>query len=260
VPRTPVVALAMALMLTSAASAAAAQGPPPGAAPRVLNVVRTRLKPQTSGPYAALEAQIVRAYDRARARVFWICLQSSKDANDILYLNLHESTGAADQMAAAYQDTIKRHPEIVSLQERLAELTLSTDSTLTTRRDDIDRAPSSVDFATMRNVRVTMIQVRPGREGDFVKALRTATPKDGAWLVYEANDSSTFFLMTLKRTKINRKDGPAIPRALRRSTMVYLKADTRAYSVRPQLSRVSQAFVAANPQLWRGGAAGGNSR
>ncbi len=243
-------------MLLAFASAASAQTPPPGAAPRVLNIVRARLKPRTSGSYATIESQIVRAYERARAKVFWICLQSPKDANDVLYFNLHDSTEAAAEMAAAYQDLVKRHPDILPLQQRLTELTASTDSTLTTRRDDVDHEPPSIDFATMRTVRVTTIQVRPGHEGEFVKAIRTATPKDGSWLVYEANDSSTFFLITLKQSRITRGDGPPIPRALRKNKNTYDKADSKNYAVRPTMSHVSRAFAAANPGLWRSANAG----
>jgi hypothetical protein len=232
---------------------AAAQGGA-GAPPRVLNIVHAKLKPRASATYAALEAQIVRAYDRAKAKVYWICLQSPKDAKDVLYLNLHASAEAADLMAAVYQDVVKRHPEILQLQERLKEFTGSTSSTLTTRRDEIDRPSSDADFATMHSLRVTMVQVTPGREGDFVKAIRTANPKDGRWLLYEANEASTFYLLTLKRTAINRRDGPPLPRTLRRNKGVYVKADTRIYSVSPLMSHVSQAFVAANPQLWKAAA------
>src|SRR5262249_7341446 len=94
-------------------------------------------------------------------------------------------------------------------------------------------------------------QVRPGHEGEFLKAIRTATAKEGPWYVYEATDSSTYALMTLKRSAFNRRDGPPIPRSLRRNRGVYLRADTRVYSVRPTMSHVPAASAAANPQLWR---------
>ena len=250
------VAIACTIMMLVAPASAAPRGASPGAPPRVLNIVLTKLKPRSAGPYATLEAQIVRSYERAKAKVYWICLQSPKDANDVLYLNLHESSEAADQMTASYEELVKHHPELLPLQERLRALTRSTMSTLTTRRDDVDRPVPGVDFATMRNLRVTTVQVRPGREGDFVKAVRTANPKEGTWLVYEANDASTFFLVTLKRTRINREDGPPIPRSLRRYKGVYLKTETRTYAVRPMMSHVSQAFAAANPQLWKAAPAG----
>ena len=249
------IVLAAALLASTASAASGEAAAPVGSAPHVLNIVRTKVKPRKAGAYSALEAQIVRAYDRAKANLYWICLQA-KDAEDILYLNLYESADVSEQMPAVYQDLVKRHPELVSLQERLKELTASTSSTLTTRREEIDRPLGGVNFATMRNLRLTIVQVRPGREGDFMRTIRTANPKEGTWLVYEANDASTFFLVTLKRTSIGRRDGPPMPRALRRSKGVYLKADTRTYAVRPLMSHVSQAFAAANPTLWKPAPAG----
>jgi hypothetical protein len=223
----------------------------PGAPPPVLNVTRVRLKPQSSSAYATVEAQVVRAFERARVPIYWIALQSPRDANDVVYLNLFDSRDALDRATAAYGQASKQHADLPQLQQRLSEFITSTASSLTTRRDDIDRGVRGVDFATMRSMRLTTFQVRPGREGEFVQAIRTAHLKDGAWLVYEATDSSTFLLLTLKRTAIARSDGPPIPRTLRRFRGVYTRVDTRVYSVRPLMSRVPPAFVTADPQRRR---------
>jgi hypothetical protein len=241
-------------MLLCAGPAVAA--PEPGAPPRVLNVTRVRLKPQSSTAYAGIEAQVVRAFERARVPIYWIGLQAPKDANDVLYLNLFDSREALDRATGSYREAARQHPELSQLQQRLAPLTASSTTQLTTRRDDIDRSVRGVDFATMRSLRLTTVQVRPGREGEFVEAIRTANPKDGAWLVYEATDSSTFLLITLTRTGFGKREGPSIPRTLRRYRRAYTNALTKVYAVRPALSRVPQAFVVANPTLWRTPSAG----
>lgn len=249
------VLLAWLLALVASPATAQAQSASPGAAPPALNLVRVKLKPRTSGAYAALESQIVRAYERAKVKVYWICLQVSADATEVLYLNLYESAEAVERTTGIYNDAIKQHPELPQLQQRLSELTASTTSMLTARRDDIDRAAPGVDFATMRTLRLTTFQVRPGHEGAFLNAIRTTHHREGSWLVYEANESSTFVLVTLKRTALTRADGPAIPRTLRRLRSAYTHAESRVFNVRPAMSHVSQAFVAANPQLWRAVAA-----
>jgi hypothetical protein len=238
-------------MSLAVAQMSAAQPASPGAPPHVLNIVRVKVKPKSAAAYGALEAQISRAYDRAKARVYWICLQA-RDASDVLYLNLHDSPEDAERMVAAYRDAVRLHPELTALTDRLAEMTASSTSTMTTRRDDVDRVAPGVDFARLHTIRVTTFDVRPGREGDFLKAIRTTSAKEGSWLVYEANEASTFMLLTLTRTASGRHSGPAVPRAVRRLNGVYGKADTRLYQVRPAMSHVSQAFIAANPQLWRG--------
>jgi hypothetical protein len=252
VTRVLLAALGVLISLSSSVSANAARvAATPGAHPRILNVVRVRLKPKSSAAYAALESQIVKAYERAKVRMYWICFQSPKDSTDIVYLNLYDSADEPARAAATYREAIEQHPDLQPFQQRLSALTASTTSTLTTRRDDIDRAVSGVDFAAVRSLRLTTFEVRAGREGEFVKAIRTANPKDGAWLVYEANDSPTFMLMTLKASSINRRDGPAIPRTLRSFRGADFKTDSRVYSVRPSMSHVSRAFVTAHPQLWK---------
>jgi hypothetical protein len=176
--------------------------------------------------------------------VYWIGLQSPKDPGDVLYLNLFDSQESADRMTAEYQDTMKRHPELLEMQQRLAALGALPISILTTRRDDVDGPPPNVDFLSMRTLRLTMFQVQPGREGVFLNAIRTSHAKEGSGLVYEANETSTYALITLKRSGLNRGDGPAIPRGLRRSKGIYTKADTRVYAVRPAWSHLPPGLAA----------------
>jgi len=203
----------------------------------VLNIVRVKVKPHAAASYAALENQIVRAYDRAKAKVYWIALQSPRDSTDVLYLNLADSQESWQRMSAAYEALVKRHPELTELQDRLTKITQSSAGTLTMRREDVDRAPQRVDFSSMKTLRLTLVDVRPGREGAFLDALRTAPPTDGSWMVYEATDSSTYALITLSLTKSTQQSGSTMPRSLRRSKGILLHADTRTYAVRPGMSR-----------------------
>ena len=89
----------------------------------------------------------------------------------------------------------------------------------------------------MHTLRLTIVEVQPGREGAFLDAIRTAPPNDGSWLVYEANDTSTYALITLARAHSKHKDGLAMPRSLRRSKGIFTKFETRVYEVRPAMSR-----------------------
>jgi hypothetical protein len=244
-----VIVVGLALMCLSSSRSAAAQASP-GSPPRFLNITHVRLKAGSSGPYAAAELQVVRAFERTRTPVYWIGLQAPKDAHDVLYLNLFESREAFDRATAAYRDAAKQHAELPNLQKKLNDLMAAQTSMWTLRREDVGRPPQGVDFSTLRTVRVTTCQVRAGREGAFVQAVRTANPKDGSWLVYESADSPTFLLLTLKRSALTKADGPAIPRNVRHKD-VYTKAETRIYTVKPAMSHVPQSFVAAHPQLWK---------
>lgn len=239
-----VAALLVAPSLASAGPVRRAATPALSSAPpHVLNIVRVKVKTSGVEAYPALEAQIARAYDRAKIRLYWLCLQSTRDPSDVLYLNFYDSPEAADRATAIYEEAIKRHPDLVALQDRLRAITQSTTSTLATRRDDVDRPATDVDFGTMRRLRLTTVQVRQGREGGFLDAIRTTPHKSGWWLVYEANDSSTYALIGLKRTAFNRRDGAAVPRSLRRFNGFAAKADTQVYTVRPAMSHVPATFL-----------------
>lgn len=225
-----------------------------GAAPDAINFVRQRLKPGTSATYEAIATSLARAYDRAKLPTYWLALQSRKDAKDILYLQLYQSREAAETGASLDRDAVKQHPELARQQQRLSDLVAAETSTLTTRRDDIDRGgDDGINFATMRGLRVTIFQVQAGREGEFVKGIRTANAKEGYWLVYEANDAPTFVVVTLKRSsRSDRRDGSPVPRSLRRLKGAYSTVESKLYAVRPAMSHVPRSFVAANPRLWRG--------
>lgn len=231
---------------------AAAQPASPGAPPPVLNLVRVRIKPGSSAAYETQESTIARTWERARIRVYWIALQSPNDARDVLYLNLFSAPDDVDRATARYNDAVKQHPDLVKLQQRLTDLTAGSTTTLTTHRDDGDHGTLSADFATMHALRLTMFWVRAGREGDFLRAIRTANAKDGEWLAYEANDAPIFALVTPRRTtRTSRRDGPAIPRSIRRAKGAYTRVESKMYAVRPSMSHVPQTFIAASPQFWR---------
>lgn len=247
----PRVAGALVILVFATASVTSASPAPVRAArtahlssvpPQLLNIVRVKVKPGAGAQYAAIEAQVVRACERAGVGLFWLALTSPRDQGEVLYLNLYESREAADRAAAAYQDAVRAHPDLGALTDRLRGLTLSDSSVIATRRDDAEAGAPGVDFSTMRQLRLTMVQVRPGQEGDFLDAVRTAPPRGDSWLVYEANDSPAFALVTLKRTAFDRSDVSPLPRPLRRARRSYGKQETRVYTLRPAMSHVPPSF------------------
>ena len=86
------IAFAVSALFASLAGAATSLAVAPARAlsppPKILNLVRHRLKPGTTHTYETLEASIVKAWARANVQVFWTALQSNTDATDILYVNM----------------------------------------------------------------------------------------------------------------------------------------------------------------------------
>lgn len=204
--------------------------------PKILNVVRQKLKPGTSRSYQALETAIVAAYEQARVPVFWIMLQSRTDATDIVYLNVADSMEDWEAMGARYRKAAAAHPELDKMSARLATFIQHSTSTLTTRRDEIPFSRTAVDLQNMRALRLTVFEVPPGHEGRFVTAARASASRGVPWLLYEANDASTFMIVAPLRTASRLKKAPGIPRRLLELKDNRSPTDEGVYALRPQMS------------------------
>ena len=216
-----------------AARPAHIQAPPP----KILNVVRQKLKPGTSHSYESLETAIVAAYEQAHVPLFWIMLQSRNDATDIVYLNVADSIEEWGEFPARYRKAVAAHPELEKMSARLASFIDHTTSTVTTRREEIPFSRTGVDLQTMRALRLTVFEVSPGHEGRFVKAARGAAGRSAPWLLYEATDSPTFMLVAPLRAVPRPKKTPAIPRRLLDVKDILVRTSDGVYTVRPHMSR-----------------------
>jgi hypothetical protein len=240
-----------ACLLGFASRAGAAPGPTraAGAPPKMLNLVRQTLKRGAAAAYAGLEATIARAYHQARIPLYWVCLQSAKNPEEILYFNVYDAADGANRAATTYRETVPKHPDLVRLQQRVATLGAAPPTTmLTSRRDEFVYGGKEVDFATMGALRVTVFHVKPGHEGDFVDAAQTgrAVP----WQLYEDTTSPTFFLVAPLKTPSERRDS-GLPRTLRRLKGIYSVDKPVVYAVRPAMSHAPPPYATANARFRR---------
>lgn len=218
----------------------------PGAPPKVLNLVRQTVKRGAAADYAALEAEIARAYRQARVPLYWVCLQSTTNPSAILYLNVYDAESDAERAAETYRNMVPQRRELVRLQGRLATYAAGPPvTTLTTRRGEFVYGRGDIDFATMGALRVTVFHVRTGQEGAFVEAARSG--RAVRWQLYEDSATSTFFLLAPLRTATERD--PGIPRALRRLKAVSSIDRSVTYAVRPAMSHATPAYGAANSRF-----------
>jgi hypothetical protein len=221
----------------------------PGAPPPVLNVVHHKIKRGSTSNYQTLEASIVAGYDRAKVpRFYWLTFQSTKDARDVLYLNLANTVDEFHSVADSWQAVSTAHPELPRLQQRLEKLIESRSDTLTTRRDDIEYGRADVDFASMRALLLTTVHVTAGHEGRFVEAVRRASGSHAPWVLYEATDESTFVLVAPLKSRAEAKRTAPVPRAVKSLKGVYRDIDTRLYALASTMSRVPEAFAAGRPR------------
>jgi hypothetical protein len=231
--------LTASLLLAWLASAppafAAGRAHVPAEPPKILNVVRQKLKPGTSHSYESLETAIVNAYEQARVQVFWIMLQSRTDKTDVVYLNVADSLEQWDEMGARYRQAAAAHPELEKMSARLATFIATSTSTLTTRRDEIPFG-RTIDLQTMRAMRLTVFRVKNGHEGRFVRGARGAADRAAPWLLYEANDAPVFLLVAPLNAAPRDRNTPPIPRRLQELHDDMSAPEVGVYTVRPQMS------------------------
>jgi hypothetical protein len=231
---------ALSIWLGAASSFAAAARPPvkPTPPPAVVNVVRQKLKRNAVQAYVSLEASIAHAFEHAHVRVFWTCFQSKSDATDILYLNTAESLANWDEIGKRYTQSAAAHPELGRLTDHLrAYVAGPATSTLTTHREEIAFGRTDVDLRTMKALRLTVLEVAAGHEGRFVRAMRRSG-RTSPWLVYEANDASTFFLIAPLRSASEGKKGPPLPSSVQELKNVYTVTGSTLYLMRPAMSHI----------------------
>ena len=221
----------------AARSAVAHQEPP-----AVLNVVRHKLKPGTTHSYEALEASIVAAYEQAKVPLFWVMLQSRTDPTDIVYLNVADSIDEWASLPARYRKAAAVHTELDKMSARLATFIERSVSTLTTRRDEIPFGRLGADLQNMRGLRLTVFDLKPGHEGRFVNAARTAAGSGASWLLYEATDAPTFMLVAPLKSTSRVKKMPAVPHRLQGIDNGLLPTADGVYAVRPQMSHPPKAW------------------
>src|SRR5260370_8762071 len=97
-----------------------------GAPPRFLNFVHVQLKPGRAGAHASLEAAIVRGYNGAQVDVHWLCLQGITGPPEVRYLNFFNSFEEYEKLYATYSQKLSPHPDLLQIQERSQQETIST--------------------------------------------------------------------------------------------------------------------------------------
>lgn len=210
--------------------------------PATLNIVHHRLKRTAPAAYQAVEASIVNAYERAKVPLYWLTFQSVKDPRDVLYFNLFATPDDLKHASGTYRSLAPAHPELARLTTRLSSFIENQDSVLTTRRDEVSYARTDVDFSTMRALLLATFHVKPGHEGQFMNAIRTAGGSGAPWIVYESTADPTFVLVWPLKSRAEGR-GASIPRTLRTLRRAYTRTSSGLYTLSSTMSRVPAQFT-----------------
>lgn len=234
-----------------------------GAPPKVALLVHQQMLPGKAGDKQKLEAETCRKYDEFSVPIFWIELEAVTGPPGAIFLDPANSFDEMDRAGQVLGEFYSAHPELADLQQDIEARVSSSKTVIAVRRDDLGTAGNRIDLSKSRYLRITLVSVRPGYENDFIEAdkIRTRSFPDAAQVVYEVDSGTalpTFLVIETLRSladadkqpdKIpaNEKDRKQLEQIARDA---YASVESNLYAIHPEMSHVSRAFAAADPEFW----------
>jgi hypothetical protein len=217
-------------------------------------------------------AVLSRACDRLEAPKFWVDLESLTGDPEALVFSPYDSYEQMEESNADWAKFLAGHPDLGRMQEELGGLLGSERKIMALRRDDLGYLSESIDLSEARFIHVLEVHLFPGREGDFAdafKILADAYAKiqaDTPWVVYQvdAGTATPTFLVLRPMAEMKQNDdllaasgnlidaeGEQGSETLKKIVReAYASTESNLYAVNPQMSHVSKAFAAADPDYW----------
>src|ERR1700751_4705954 len=134
--------MALLACLASAGSGPAAgpnvtPTPETGVTPSTLLLYRADLVSGKETAYEQTEAEIVQGYTGAKIPIYWSELEAVTGAPHVLYFDGFDNFADIERSGADLAEGLDAHPEIATLQQKLADLVAATRTVLAFRRDEI---------------------------------------------------------------------------------------------------------------------------
>jgi hypothetical protein len=218
------------------------------------------------------ESGLSRVCDRLEAPKLWVDLESLTGDPEALVFSPYDSYEQMEQSNADWAKFLAGHPDIGRMQEEVGGLIGSERKIIALRRDDLGYLADSIDLSEARFVHVLEIHLFPGRESDFAEAFKILADAyakiqaDTAWVVYQvdAGTAAPTFLVIRPMTEMKQNDdllassanlidaeGEQGSETLKRvAREAYASTESNMYAVSPEMSHVSKAFAATDPDYW----------
>ncbi len=240
--------------------------PETGVTPNTLLLYRADLLPGKETAYEQMEAEIVRGYADAKIPIYWSALQAVTGSPHVLYFDGFDNFADIERAGADLAQGLDAHPEIGTLQQKLADLVSASRTALAFRRDDLGYRLNKIDLAKANYVRVSIFQFRAGYEEEFADAVRTrarmyeTNDVDTPWMIYQVH--SGFSLPTYiefqpmnslsdiddaleRNAKVRRPGGASLLPAQKWIREADLSIDIQIYRVSQSMSHLSALNAAA---------------
>ncbi|HXE89878.1 MAG TPA: hypothetical protein VNK82_02845 [Terriglobales bacterium] len=260
-------ALLLAFLLVSSLVALAGDA---AGAPKILRIFKAETAPGRSATYDAAVRQVRQAVNAGKADFHWIAARPfTGDANQIMFLTFADNFAEVERSEESFNKAAMATFQSADFTRSIAESERSGKNIVAKLREDLSYNLGRFDVANARHWEVSFVEVRPGYGMDFSEMEREAIDLhkraniDEVWAAYEVEYGGTpgiLFLTPLRSLadldRDLKKEHEAVftPAIRRRFSAVaregIAQEKSQIISVRPDLSRPTEAIVAANPDFW----------
>ena len=267
---------ALILVLASSLTPLRAQDQKPAnlaAAPPIIALLEHREPfPGKSADHKKLLSALSHASYRGDSQRFWIELESLTGNPEEIIFSPFDSYEQIEASNAEWNQFVGTHPDVGRLGEEIEGEQENQRRVVAVRRDDLGYRVENIDLAEMRFVSILEVRLFPGHEGDFVEAFQiladayTKTHAEAAWVIYEIDAGTTAptFLVVRPMPELKQNDdilalsgnlaeaeGEQSVETLKRiARESFVSTERNIYSVNPDMSHVSKAFAATDPDYW----------
>ena len=264
------IALCMVLLSSTAVRGLAqAGGPPPP--PNVLVIAKEEVKVGRGAEHANYEAGWPTAYTKYKDPTNYLAMTSTSGPNEAWFLIGYPSFAAMEKDNDRAQANVPMTAELRKLTKGDADFISNSSTQLLALLPQLTYGPN-VAIPMMRYIEVVTYRVRPGHDGDFMKAAsmyREAAAKsnvDRPWAVYRTvsgtpADTYVVLLPMKSLSTWDRQDtgDAAIMGAMgeRAGAFDKLVSDgiatttSQVFEFSSKMSYVSKEWKAANPTFWK---------
>ena len=252
----------------------AAQTPPPNSPPPVLQIFREEVKPGKGAAHEAVEAAYAQAYAREQWPVNWLGMTSISGPSEAWFTIPYESFAAMEQDR---QNVMKKPAflrQLEQLDARDGELRSGQRALLAVYRKDLSHHPEHLvaNLPQSRYFNILTFRVRPGRDQDFVQAVKTyvealdkakVSGGSAAYQVVSGAPGGTYLLFLAMKSLAELDEGPVREKAIAQAlgsdkaeklfktiSEVVLTTENAIFALSPAMSYMPKDFMAADPAFW----------
>jgi hypothetical protein len=239
--------------------------------PKLIRIGHYEIKPGKTTAFDDLVRQVRQAATTGNANYNWIATRPiTGNTNETVFINFADSYAQVEQSMGSFSKATEATFKSADFTRTVADSQASVNGVVASLREDLSYRPEKLDIANARTWEVSIVRLKPGTEMDFADMekesieLHKRNNIDEHWVTYQVQYGTQapafIFIKGLRSLADLDKDLKDAHKAVFTSSIRRRFADTAKdsilferstlYNVRPEISRPSEALVAANPDFW----------